>query len=89
MTTPVRSTLPVFRWAFVGPTYWPRWVLIGAIGLCSLLPRVAMLGVGRLLGRLFFRRNKKRRHIANVNISLCFPDLSERQRADIRLRPEQ
>ena len=75
--------LPVFRWAFIGPTYWPRWALIGAIGLCSLLPRVAMLGVGRLLGWLFFWRNKKRRHIADVNISLCFPDLSDRQRADM------
>jgi lauroyl/myristoyl acyltransferase len=83
MTTPVHSMLPVFRWAFIGPTYWPRWALISAIALCSVLPRVAMLGVGRLLGWLFFWRNKKRRHIADVNISLCFPDLSDGQRADM------
>ena len=42
-----------------------------------------MLGVGRLLGWLFFWRNKKRRHIADVYISLCFPDFSDGLRADM------
>ena len=30
-----------------------------------------------------FLEKKKRRHIADVNISLCFPDLSDGQRADM------
>ncbi len=33
--------------------------------------------IGRGLGRLFYRFHQRRRHIAEVNIRLCFPELSD------------
>ncbi|PCJ51128.1 MAG: lipid A biosynthesis acyltransferase [Gammaproteobacteria bacterium] len=43
------------------------------------LPRPMQYGLGRLLGKFLYRFGKRRRHIAEVNISLCFPELSDEQ----------
>lgn len=45
--------------------------------LSSLLPYRAQLAIGRLIGRLAHRFVGKRRHIAQCNIALCFPDLDQ------------
>jgi KDO2-lipid IV(A) lauroyltransferase len=68
------------------PVIWPSWIALGLLWLCSrLLSYRAALGLGRLLGRLTYRLSPRRRHIASVNLGICFPGLSERERAE-RLR---
>lgn len=41
------------------------------------LPRPMQYGLGRVLGKLLYRFGKRRRHIAEVNVALCFPELSK------------
>lgn len=38
------------------------------------------MNTGRLLGKLIYRASPKRRHIAAVNLKICFPQLSEEER---------
>src|SRR5436190_576129 len=48
--------------------------------LISHLPLRVSRALGCLLGELIYRGNAKRRRIAQVNIDLCFPGLSEAQK---------
>lgn len=64
----------------LAPRHWPTWLLVGMIGCCTWLPRPVALRIGAALGDLFFHSNAKRRHIARINIALCFPDLTSGQR---------
>jgi KDO2-lipid IV(A) lauroyltransferase len=68
------------------PRYWPSWLLIGLLKLVTLLPLRSQLLLGRLIGRLFMLVGKRRRHIAEVNLRLCFPELSTAQRHQLLLR---
>jgi KDO2-lipid IV(A) lauroyltransferase len=68
------------------PLVWPSWIALGLLWLGSRLLSYRMaLSLGRGLGRLIYRISPRRRHIAQVNLAICFPDLNEAQR-DERLR---
>lgn len=62
---------------FLAPKYWPTWIGLGFLRLVNLLPFNLQLKVGAMLGRIIYRLAKSRRHIASVNIRLCFPELDE------------
>lgn len=62
---------------YLHPRWWPTWLGIGAMWLLSRLPLKAQWLLGRALGELAWRLIPKRRHIAEVNIRLCFPELSQ------------
>jgi KDO2-lipid IV(A) lauroyltransferase len=63
------------------PLYWPTWAGLAVLWLVSqLLPYTLAINAGRLLGRLIYRASPKRRHIAAVNLKICFPQLSEEER---------
>lgn len=47
------------------------------------MPRRFVDFVGARLGDLFYYANAKRRRVAYINISLCFPELSEEQRGEL------
>ena len=66
--------------------YWPTWLLIGTLKLITLLPFEMQLGLGRLLGRTFMRIGKSRRHITEVNLRLCFPELGQAERQQLLVR---
>jgi KDO2-lipid IV(A) lauroyltransferase len=51
--------------------------------LLHLLPLPALAPLGRGLGLLFYRLAKKRRHIVQVNLALCFPELSGAQQDEL------
>jgi KDO2-lipid IV(A) lauroyltransferase len=68
------------------PRHWPTWLLIGLLKLFTLLPFTTQLWFGRLLGRSFMRVGRQRRHITQVNLALCFPELSDAQRQDLLVR---
>lgn len=70
---------------FVGPRFWPLWLGLASVRAVTLLPFRAQMAVGRGLGRLAHVFARRDRRIADVNIRLCLPELSdERRRALIR-----
>jgi KDO2-lipid IV(A) lauroyltransferase len=54
---------------------------VGVIWLIARLPYPLLLRLGRLLGALIRRVPSPRRHVAEANIALCFPELDARQQA--------
>jgi KDO2-lipid IV(A) lauroyltransferase len=60
--------------------YWPTWLGLGLLWCLTRLPYSWQTGIGRLLGNTFRLFASDRRHIAQVNLSLCFPELSEQER---------
>lgn len=79
-----RSSL--LRARFLAPRFWPTWLLLGAMRLIAQLPYRAQLALGGILGRIMYHASPARRHIAAVNLRLCFPDLSEPARTDLLRR---
>ena len=58
---------------------WPKWFLVGCLWIVARLPMGAVFAVGRVIGFLGYHLAKSRRHITEVNIAKCFPDLSAQQ----------
>ncbi len=74
-----------FKAGFLAPKYWPTWLLFGLIALASSLPRGISVKIGDGLGLLYRRLNAKRRRIVEINLAMCFPDLSAAE-LEIRAR---
>ena len=68
---------------YIGVKYWPVWLGLGVLRGVSLLPYRWQLTLGRGFGRLMYYAMARRRHIAETNIRLCFPDLTPSQRTDL------
>lgn len=66
--------------SFLGPRYWPVWLLLGLVRLICMLPYRPMMAISRLIGRIVMRLGKERRAIAERNIEKCLPELDEQQR---------
>jgi KDO2-lipid IV(A) lauroyltransferase len=66
---------PTFTRSLLAPRQWPAWLGAGVIWLIAQLPYAALLWLGRRLGALVLLTPSARRHIAETNIALCFPDL--------------
>jgi KDO2-lipid IV(A) lauroyltransferase len=72
---------PRFWWLrFLPPRFWPTWLMFGTLWLVTRLPFGAQMTAGRLIGALALRLAGRRRHIAAVNLQLCFPEQSENER---------
>lgn len=52
---------------------------IGVIWLIVWLPRPMQYALGRVFGKLLYRLSARRRRITEVNIKLCFPELTAEQ----------
>ncbi len=64
-----------FHAGLVHPRYWPTWLGLGVVALISVLPRPLVRALGRGLAVLMWRFSGRRRHIASVNLALCFPEM--------------
>ncbi len=73
------ETGPSFKWSFIAPAYWPTWLMLLLFFLFTLLPLSLIDFVGGKLGEFAARKNKKRFNIATINLSLCFPDKTEKE----------
>jgi KDO2-lipid IV(A) lauroyltransferase len=67
--------------ALYHPRVWGAWILIALGWMLARLPLTTLLGLGRKLGALAFRLAPSRRHIARVNLALCFPEYDATQQA--------
>jgi KDO2-lipid IV(A) lauroyltransferase len=71
---------------FGAPKYWPVWFLLGVLRLAALLPFSMQIRLGSALGRLLHLIERRRRRIVHRNLEICFPELSESERADLLRR---
>lgn len=70
----------------LAPEWWPSWLLLGLLRLIAFLPLRTSRVLGAILGLLIYALNAKRRHIARVNLRLCFPEKSTHARARLLRR---
>lgn len=64
--------------------HWSTWLALrGLHGLFLLTPLALQYRFAEWLGRLAFHALKRRRHIAEVNIRLCFPELTPEQQQQL------
>ncbi|NRP47693.1 LpxL/LpxP family Kdo(2)-lipid IV(A) lauroyl/palmitoleoyl acyltransferase [Marinobacterium sp. xm-m-312] len=68
---------------YLAPRYWPTWLGLGALSLINLLPFSLQIKIGAALGSIIKNLASKRRHVAEVNIRLCFPQLTESERTQL------
>ena len=78
--------IPEFDRGWLKPTYWPIWLGFSFVWLLAYLPAGVRHSFARFAATLAFRLNPKRRHIVKVNLSLAFPQLSEKERDAMTLR---
>jgi len=57
--------------------YWPTWLTLGVMWLVAYLPFTMQIKIGRLLGLIMLYFAHERRHICEVNLRLCYPELSD------------
>jgi Kdo2-lipid IVA lauroyltransferase/acyltransferase len=71
------------RWwsHYLHPRFWPTWLMFLLLWLLTRLPFSLQMRCGRSVGRIARRVARRRRHIAGVNIRLCFPHLDAREQA--------
>ena len=48
--------------------------------LLHFLPFRVIVAIGNIFGYLLYLVGKRRRHIANINLRLCFPEMSDEAR---------
>ncbi len=68
---------------YLAPRFWPTWLAVGVNQLTVRLPFRAQLWLGRRFGDLGYRLVAKRRHIAERNVDVCFPERTAPERAAI------
>lgn len=62
------------------PRRWGSWIAVGLAWLAARLPLGWLMRIGRAVGVAGYRLARRRRHITEVNLALCFPDLSGAER---------
>ena len=63
------------------PRHWPAWLGVGLCVALAHLPWSLQRALGAALGRLALHLARSRRRAAAVNLTLCFPELNEAERA--------
>jgi len=74
---------PRFTRSLLAPRHWAGWIGVGVIWLIGQLPYAMLLWLGHRLGWLVMRFPSARRHIAETNIALCFPELGAIAQRDL------
>lgn len=72
-----------FQARFLHPRYWLTWLGMGCWRLLVLLPYPALIWLGGLLGALMYAIGGYRREIAQKNLQLCFPDMSDAEQEQL------
>lgn len=67
----------------IHPRYWPTWLGLGVLYTITRLPYSLQLKFGKILGGIAYYLLKRFRRIAQVNLALCFPELSVQDRKNL------
>jgi KDO2-lipid IV(A) lauroyltransferase len=65
------------------PRVWPTWAVVGIGWIVARLPLKAIRSLARVIGAAAFRLGGARRAITEVNLALCYPDLSDEARQQL------
>lgn len=60
---------------YYSPFYWLAWIALGILWIILKLPYPVRIFFGILIGRIVFLFPIKSKHVTEVNLSLCFPEL--------------
>lgn len=86
IATSVSSPTPFPVQRLLAPRHWPTWLGLGLMRLAAALPHPLQLGMGRVFGVILWALPLPQRRIARTNLGLCFPELSEAERARLLRR---
>src|ERR1043165_1295084 len=67
----------------IHPRYWATWLGLGILYFIVQFPYRFQLQFGKNLGRISYYLLKKFRCIAEINLKLCFPELSDKERKNL------
>jgi len=65
------------------PRTYPTWAGIILLRLLSLLPYRTMMAIGSIIGLLALSIMSSRKRIAEINLKLCFPQKSDKERSEL------
>ena len=65
---------------YMHPKYLGAWLFIGFLYTCQLLPFSAQWKISKGLAWLTYNLAKSRRRIAEVNVDICFPELTQTEK---------
>jgi KDO2-lipid IV(A) lauroyltransferase len=65
------------------PRYWGTWCFFIFLWVVMWMPRCWVMKLGAFVGDQIRLRNSKRRHIVEVNIGLCFPNLTTTEQTQL------
>lgn len=68
---------------FLAPRYWPTWIALGFMKVVAHMSYPIQIKIGQLLGAISYHLAWQRRHICEVNIRLCFPELNDAERKQL------
>ncbi|TDO98888.1 lysophospholipid acyltransferase family protein [Marinomonas balearica] len=80
------STLNKSLRSFIAPKYWPTWFFLGIAYCLAFLPWKTQLTLGKYLGRLLLQLAPRRRKICDVNLKICYPEMSSSERSKLTKR---
>lgn len=70
----------------LAPRYWPSWLWLFFLRFTALLPLAWSRALGAGMGLFMMVTNRKRQRIARINLEMCFPKLSMREREHLLRR---
>lgn len=65
---------------FLSPLYWPAWLGLFLLWLIIHLPTRFQFFIGKFLGRFLFIFSTQMKHITFVNLKLCYPEMTTKNR---------
>lgn len=68
---------------FLAPRHWPTWLGLGLLRISVWLPWRLQRLLGAALGYLLYYLVASRRHVADINLKLCFPEMEKQQRKQL------
>ena len=68
------------------PIYWPSWIGVACMRILAFFPYRWQCILGRWAGLLLRFMHDKRRETVEINLAVCFPDLSTQERAILAKR---
>lgn len=80
MTAPHEKPLSYF---FLRPQYWPGLILVGCAWLIGQMPFFIHLRLAKFLSYILLKFSKKRRTAAEINLELCFPEKSAKEKQEL------
>ncbi len=79
----MNSAPSIFQPRFLHPRFWLTWTGLGVISLIVRLPHPVRIRIGEFIGSLGHFLARRRRHIVETNLRLCFPEDSDQHRREL------